>query len=135
MNANQTVSRIAPASMVADESVLIDALRHGEEWAFEAMVRTYGGRLYAVARRICANDEDARDALQAAYLNALKSLAGFEGACQLSTWLHRIVVNAALMRLRVRRRKPEDSIETLLPAFLEDGHHVEQFSEWSMPAD
>ena len=39
------------------------------------------------------------------------------------------------MRLRVRRRKPEDSIETLLPAFLEDGHHVEQFSEWSMPAD
>jgi RNA polymerase sigma-70 factor (ECF subfamily) len=135
MNANQTVSQIAPVSMVADERVLIDALRHGEEWAFEAMVRTYGGRLYAVARRICANDEDARDALQAAYLNAFKSLAGFEGACQLSTWLHRIVVNAALMRLRVRRRKPEDSIETLLPAFLEDGHHVEQFSEWSMPAD
>ena len=85
MNANQTVSRMAPASMVADESVLIDALRQGEEWAFEAMVRTYGGRLYAVARRICANDEDARDALQAAYLNAFKSLAGFEGACQLST--------------------------------------------------
>jgi RNA polymerase sigma-70 factor (ECF subfamily) len=39
------------------------------------------------------------------------------------------------MKLRSRRRKPEESIETLLPAFQEDGHHVEQFSEWSAPAD
>jgi len=39
------------------------------------------------------------------------------------------------MKLRSRRRKPEESIEVLLPAFQEDGHHVEQFSEWSTPAD
>ena len=39
------------------------------------------------------------------------------------------------MKLRSRRRKPEESIEALLPAFQEDGHHVEQFSEWSAPAD
>ena len=59
----------------------------------------------------------------------------FEGTCQLSTWLHRIVVNMALMRLRTRRRKPEEQMEALLPSFQEDGHHVEQFSEWAMPAD
>jgi RNA polymerase sigma-70 factor, ECF subfamily len=62
-------------------------------------------------------------------------LGNFEGGCQLSTWLHRIVVNAALMRLRSRRRKPEESIDVLLPAFKEDGHHVEQFTEWTTPAD
>ena len=48
----------------------------------------------------------------------------FDGDAQLATWLHRIVVNAALMKLRTRRRKPEQSIEPMLPAFAEDGHHA-----------
>ena len=123
-----------PAAVV-DEATLVAALRAGHEWAFETMIRTYGGRLLAVARRICGNEEDARDVLQTAYLSAFRSLDGFAGSCQLSTWLHRIVVNTALMRLRSKRRKPEDSIEALLPAFQEDGHHVEQFSDWGLPAD
>ena len=118
-----------------DDRTLVGALRAGHEWAFEELVRSQGGRLLAVARRICRNDEDARDVLQTAYLNAFRSLDRFEGSCQLSTWLHRIVVNTALMRLRVRKRKPEESIESLLPAFQDDGHHVEQFSDWTMPAD
>jgi RNA polymerase sigma-70 factor (ECF subfamily) len=114
---------------------LIAALRAGDECAFEAMVRLYGGRLLAVARRFTRNEDDARDVLQSAYLSAFRALSDFEGTCQLSTWLHRIVVNTALMKLRSRRRRPEESIETLLPAFREDGHHVEQFSDWSTPAD
>ena len=129
-----TAGPFAPAAVI-DEAALVTALRDGQEWAFEAMIRTYGGRLLAVARRVCGNEEDARDALQSAYLSAFRSLSSFEGSCQLSTWLHRIVVNAALMRLRSKRRKPEDSIDALLPAFQEDGHHVEQFSDWAMPAD
>ena len=120
---------------VVDEQTLLTSLRAGHEWAFETMVRLYGGRLLAVARRFTRNDEDAQDVVQSAYLSAFRALSDFEGACQLSTWLHRIVVNTALMKLRSRRRKPEESIETLLPAFQEDGHHVEQFSEWSAPAD
>jgi len=136
MNSNDLVQAMDPAGASAgDEPALIAALRRGEEWAFEAMVRIYGGRLLAVARRICGNEEDARDALQSAYLSAFRGVQRFEGTCQLSTWLHRIVVNMALMRLRTRRRKPEEQMETLLPAFQEDGHHVEQFSEWAMPAD
>src|SRR4029450_9716327 len=99
------------------------------------MFRLSGVRLLAVARRFTRNDEDAQDVLQSAYLSAFRALNDFEGACQLSTWLHRIVVNTALMKLRSRRRKPEESIDALLPAFQEDGHHVEQFSEWSTPAD
>jgi len=120
---------------VVDERALLEALRAGHDSAFETLVRVYGGRLLAVARRITQNDEDARDVLQTAYLSAFRALGQFEGACQLSTWLHRIVVNTALMRLRSRRRKPEESIEELLPAFQSDGHHVEQFSDWGAPAD
>jgi RNA polymerase sigma-70 factor (ECF subfamily) len=118
-----------------DETALVAALKAGEEWAFELMVRTFGGRLLAVARRFVRNEEDARDVVQSAYLSAFRALDQFEGSSQLSTWLHRIVVNTALMRLRSQRRKPEESIEDLLPSFLEDGHHVEQFSEWAAPAD
>jgi RNA polymerase sigma-70 factor, ECF subfamily len=120
---------------VIDEKSLLTALRAGHEWAFETMIRLYGGRLLAVARRFTCNDEDAQDVLQSAYLSAFRALNDFEGACQLSTWLHRIVVNTALMKLRSRRRKPEEPIDALLPAFQEDGHHVEQFSEWCTPAD
>ena len=120
---------------VVDERRLLEALQAGHELAFETMVRVYGGRVLSVARRITKNEEDARDVVQSAYLNAFRALSDFEGNCQLSTWLHRIVVNTALMRLRSRRRKPEESIEALLPAFQDDGHHVEQFSDWSAPAD
>lgn len=118
-----------------DEATLIAALRSGEEWAFEALIRTYGGRLFAVARRYTRCETDAQDVLQSAYLSAFRALHQFEGSSQLSTWLHRIVVNTALMRLRTRKRKPEESIEHLLPRFQEDGHHVEQFSSWAAPAD
>jgi RNA polymerase sigma-70 factor (ECF subfamily) len=135
MKSNDLMPAVSSAAAAVDETALLGALRRGEEWAFEAMVRVYGGRLLAVARRICGNEEDARDALQSAYLSAFRSVERFEGSCQLSTWLHRIVVNMALMRLRTRRRKPEEQMDTLLPAFQEDGHHVEQFSEWAMPAD
>jgi RNA polymerase sigma-70 factor (ECF subfamily) len=118
-----------------DEAILITRLRAGDERAFEDLVRTFGGRLLTVARRFVRNDEDAQDIVQSAYLSAFRALDQFEGNCQLSTWLHRIVVNAALMKLRSKRRKPEESIEELLPAFQEDGHHVEQFSDWTTPAD
>jgi RNA polymerase sigma-70 factor, ECF subfamily len=118
-----------------DEAILLTRLRAGDERAFEDLVRTFGGRLLSVARRFVRNDEDAQDIVQSAYLSAFRALDHFEGNCQLSTWLHRIVVNTALMKLRSKRRKPEESIEELLPTFQEDGHHVEQFSDWNTPAD
>jgi RNA polymerase sigma-70 factor (ECF subfamily) len=117
------------------EAELIARLQAGDQDAYEELVRTYGGRLLSVARRFVRNEADAQDIVQAAYLSAFRSLRQFEGGCQLSTWLHRIVVNTALMKLRTRRRKPEESIELLLPSFQDDGHHVEQFSEWGAPAD
>jgi RNA polymerase sigma-70 factor (ECF subfamily) len=54
----------------------------------------------------------------------------FEWQSAPETWLHRIVVNTALMRLRSRRRKPETAIEDLMPRFLEDGHRERELREW-----
>lgn len=123
------------ATSVDDEATLIAQLRAGDEAAYERVVRLYGGRLLAVARRILGSDEDARDIVQDAFLNAFRSLDRFEGNAKLSTWLHRIAVNAALMKLRTRKRKPEQPIDTFLPSFLDDGHHEERFQSWEEPVD
>ena len=119
----------------AGEAVLVARLRAGEEAAYEELVRGETAHLLAVARRLLRNEDDAQDAVQQAFLSAFRALPAFNGESRLTTWLHRIVTNAALMKLRSRGRRPEDSIDDLLPNFLEDGHHVEQFSDWSLPAD
>ena len=119
----------------SEDSALLAGLRSRDDQAFETLVRIYGGRLLAVARHLMRDEADAQDVVQSAYLNAFRGLDQFSGASQLSTWLHSIVVNTALMKIRSRRRRPEESIEALLPAFQADGHHVEQFSDWATPAD
>jgi len=116
--------------LAPSDQKLLERLRAGEEAAYEELVRTHGGRLLAVARRFLPVEEDARDAVQDAFLSAFRALPAFEGNAQLSTWLHRIVVNASLMKLRTRRRKPEQSIEELLPGYLEDGHFERPASPW-----
>jgi RNA polymerase sigma-70 factor (ECF subfamily) len=121
--------------VLQQDASLLARLRCGEEDACEELVRTHGGRLLAVARRMLRNEEDAKDAMQQAFLSAFRALPGFNGQSQISTWLHRIVVNTALMKLRSRSRRPEESIEELLPRFQEDGHHAETWSDWGVSAD
>ena len=118
-----------------DEGKLVARLRAGDDDAYEALVRAYGGRLLSVARRFLRDEEDARDALQEAFINAFRSIHSFEGSSRLSTWLHKIVVNQSLMKLRSRRRAPEESIDELLPKFREDGHAATPFRDWREPAD
>ena len=106
------------------ESELLAGLKSGDEESYREMVHRHGGRMLAVARRLLRCEDDARDAFQEACLNAFRSIRDFREGSQLSTWLHRIVVNAALMRLRAAGRRPEVSLEPLLPAFDGTGHHT-----------
>ncbi len=99
-------------------------LARGDEAAWTRLLETHGPRLLAVARRLLRDDDAARDCLQNAFLQALRSLDRFEGRSSLATWLHRIVVNSALLTLRSRRRKPEESLEPLLPVFDRSGHRM-----------
>jgi RNA polymerase sigma-70 factor, ECF subfamily len=126
---------LTAANDIDPERDLLDALRRGEDVAYEQLVRAETGHLLAVARRILRNEQDAQDAVQQAFFSAFRALSRFNGACRLTTWLHRIVTNAALMKLRAHGHWHEESIEDLLPRFLEDGHHVRPFSEWNLPAD
>jgi RNA polymerase sigma-70 factor (ECF subfamily) len=105
----------------SEEVQLIERLRAGDEEAFELMVRRYGGRMLSTAQRILRSESDARDAVQEAFLSVFRSIGHFAGEAALGTWLHRIVVNAALMQMRSRRRRGEESIEDLLPRFDENG--------------
>ena len=114
------------------EGRLIERLRAGDEHAFEVLVRRFGPRLLAIARHFLPRSEDAEDAVQEAFLSAFKSLDRFRGGSSVSTWLHRIVINAALMRLRGASRRPETAIEDYLPRFDETGHHAGPVEEWSL---
>ena len=121
LHEHQTTLRTIPT-----DADLVGRLKAGDPDAFEFMVRTMGGRLLSVARRMLHDEEAARDSVQDAFLSAFRSLDGFDGQAQLSTWLHRIVVNAALMKIRTRQRRPEQPLDPLLPTFAEDGHHGRQ---------
>jgi RNA polymerase sigma-70 factor, ECF subfamily len=119
----------------SSERELVAALQGGDESAFRRLVQENTGRMLAVARRILRNPEDAQEAVQEAFLQAFRAIARFEGEARLSTWLHRITVNACLLRLRHAKRHPEAAIEDLLPRFDETGHRAGTSGEADWPTD
>jgi RNA polymerase sigma-70 factor (ECF subfamily) len=100
-------TRTRAATPVADEAGLVARLQAGDDDAFEQVVRLYGPKMLAVARRFLPREADAEDALQDAFVSVYRSVGSFQGGSRLSTWLHRVTVNAALMRIRARSRRPD----------------------------
>lgn len=135
MMARETSMRVESgcqtAALATDEASLTAAIRRGDEAAYAEFVRRYYGRMLAVARRLLRCEEDAADAVQDAFVSLLRSVGNFQGQSSLSTWLHRIVVNAALMKLRSKKARPGTSIDDLLPQFIEDGHHAGTIGDWT----
>jgi RNA polymerase sigma-70 factor (ECF subfamily) len=95
----------------SDEAELVERLLAGDADAFEALVESQTPRLLAVTRRILQCEEDAQDAVQDAFVAAFRSLDTFQRGSRVSTWLYRIAINAALMKLRARTRRREDPID------------------------
>ena len=102
----------------------IERIRAGDEHAFADLVRRDAGRLLAVTRRILNNEDDAREAVHEAFIAVYRARDQFQAASRLSTWLHRIAINTALMKLRARKRRPEEAIDDLLPRFLVGLHRL-----------
>jgi RNA polymerase sigma-70 factor, ECF subfamily len=127
--------RLDAVPQTPDESELVARLQRGDEDACEALVREQTAPLLAVARRYLRSEEDARDAVQEGFVAAFRSIGRFQGGSSVSTWLHRIVINACLMKLRSSRRRPETSIDELLPRFDETGHRVAEPEEWRDSAE
>lgn len=118
-----------------EEARLTRGLRSADPAAYETLVRRHGPAMLAVARRYLRSEQDAADAVQDAFLSAFRSIDRFAGESRLSTWLHRIVVNACLMKLRSQRSQPTMSIDPLLPTFDDTGHHAQRVAAWGAPAD
>ncbi|HMN96749.1 MAG TPA: sigma-70 family RNA polymerase sigma factor [Phycisphaerales bacterium] len=115
----------SPDSAIADG--LLAQLRAGDDAAFEALVRRCSPRLLATARRLLGSEAEAHDAVQDAFLSAFRSISSFGGESSLETWLHRVLINAALMRLRKSRRHrgATVSLDELLPQFDATGHRLD----------
>lgn len=87
-----------------DEAVLIRRAATGDAAAVRTIIKTHNQRLYRLVRAVLRSNADAEEVLQEAYLSAFARLDGFNGEASLSTWLSRIALNAALMRLRAQKR-------------------------------
>ena len=103
----------------ADDAALLSAHAAGDPDAFTELVRRHRDRLWAVALRTTGDPEDAADALQDALVSAFRNASSFRGESAVTTWLHRIVVNACLDRMRRRRTRPT----VPLPEEDGEGHH------------
>jgi RNA polymerase sigma-70 factor (ECF subfamily) len=109
-----------------DEPTLVAAAQAGDISAFETLVSRYERKIFRLAQNITQNREDAEDVMQEAFLKAYEHLSGFQGNSRFYTWLVRIAVNQALMKLR-KRRPNQVSIdeevntgEDLIPREIED---------------
>ncbi len=122
---NPTAS-VSPAVQADNEAQLVAAAKAGDLSAFETLVNRYERKIFRLGQNITQNREDAEDVMQEAFLKAFQHLGDFQGNSRFYTWLVRIAVNQALMKLRKRRPNEfslDDEIETaedLLPREVED---------------
>ena len=97
----------------AREEFVIQRIRSGDRAAFEELVTMYRNRGLSIAYNLVGNLEDAKDALQDAFIKVYLHIEGFRGQSKFSTWFHRIVVNASLDFLRKKKRAVSVLTESL----------------------
>jgi len=124
---NPVTPRPIPSQVVKeDEPVLVAAAKSGDITAFETLVGRYERKIFRLAQNITQNREDAEDVMQEAFLKAYEHLGEFQGNSRFYTWLVRIAVNQALMKLRKRRPnqisldEEVDTGEELMPREVQD---------------
>jgi RNA polymerase sigma-70 factor (ECF subfamily) len=120
------------ASSRDDEAGLLEQLQAGDVAAFEVLFRRYSAQVSRQAMRLLGNDAEAEEITQEVFLTLYEKASTFRGDAALATWLYRLTANAALGRLRHRKRHPEVLIDDYLPTFRDDGHHLTRpVVDWS----
>jgi RNA polymerase sigma-70 factor, ECF subfamily len=116
----------------ATEQTLVARVCTGDTAAFEILFRRYGSRVFRQALHLLGNAAEAEEVAQEVFVALYEKARTFRGESALATWLYRLTANAALSRLRRRRRSKEVAMEDYLPQFREDGHHlVRPVVDWS----
>ncbi|HKY61845.1 MAG TPA: sigma-70 family RNA polymerase sigma factor [bacterium] len=113
-----------------DEAGFVEALARREEWAFREFLNVYSDKLYRLAFRFLRQGEEAQDVLQEVVKKVLEKIESFRGEAKFSTWIYRVTVNEALMRLRSKRQAATVSWEEILPKY-EDGVYIDPNRDWS----
>ena len=114
---------------VSDELALVQAAKGGDVSSFEELVRRYDRNVFRIAQHITQNREDAEDVVQDAFLKAYTNLKQFQGQSKFYTWLVRIAVNEALMKLR--RRRPERMVSLDEDVKTEEDSVPREVADWS----
>jgi RNA polymerase sigma-70 factor (ECF subfamily) len=114
---------------ISDELVLVRAAKRGDISAFEQLVHRYDRNVFRIAQHITQNREDAEDVVQDAFLKAYENLQGFQEQSKFYTWLVRIAVNEALMRLR--RRRPERMVSLDEEVKTDEDSMPREVADWS----
>jgi RNA polymerase sigma-70 factor (ECF subfamily) len=105
------LTQLEASTAASNDLDLVHASKNGDAAAFEQLVERYDRKLLRIAQSVTRNREDSQDAVQEAFLKAYQHLVDFREACQFSTWLIRITVNQALMKLRKQRGTAETSLD------------------------
>lgn len=103
-------SQLENKAVKSDDLELVHATRNGDVSAFEDLVKRYDRKLFRIAHRITNNREDSRDVVQETFIKVFQHLREFREDSRFSTWLMRITLNQALMKLRKRSTKKEVSL-------------------------
>ncbi len=114
---------------VSDELKLVRAAKAGDISAFEQLVHRYDRNVFRIAQHITQNREDAEDVVQDAFLKAYENLKNFQEQSKFYTWLVRIAVNEALMRLR--RRRPERMVSLDEEVKTDEDSMPREVADWS----
>jgi RNA polymerase sigma-70 factor (ECF subfamily) len=115
-----------------EERLLIERVRASDHEAFEALFHRYLSTIYRQAIRLLGDQAEAEEVVQEVFLTVYEKAHTFQGHSAFSTWLYRITLNAALTKLRQRKRSAAVSLEDFLPRFGGDGHHLQRpVVDWS----
>ncbi|NDC36645.1 MAG: sigma-70 family RNA polymerase sigma factor [Proteobacteria bacterium] len=101
------------------DSELVESFRGGDHAAFSELVSRYSEKAHNLAMRITRNQEDAEEVLQDVFVTVFKKIASFKGESAFSSWLYRITVNTAFMKLRKRKQSATVSLEEITPSVKE----------------
>jgi len=114
------------------EQALVQRLQAGDAEAFDTLFRRYVAKVYRQATHLVGSAAEAEEVVQDVFLAVYEKSHTFRGESAFATWLYRLTANAALSKLRRRKRRPEVAMDDYLPQFREDGHHlVRPVVDWS----
>ena len=113
---------------------LVEQIKAGEKASLEALLGRYQDKVYRLALSFTMNPADAEEVLQDVFLAVYRKIASFERRSAFSTWLYRITVNTALMKLR-GRGPVQESIDEYLPQFTKDGRHARMAVDFTQGPD